>query len=278
MSRFCDKCGTKVDNEEKFCPKCGNKLNDEQIVNVQPIKQNGKSKNTLLKVIIGILLVIIIFFVASLGVYFYKNRLNSDEAAPQNATSSSQQASSDTSSANDTQNAKDNKSTDILKQANQILQDKNFKTTISAVSKLDDDGFLGCIEEKGAFTFVVYDKKDDVVATIDYDKNLLNLKNNKSGKMYNPLILNVRIVDDKAQRDNELGYWENNTHIFSIYSVYDVNDNGEIVPGMLTSASGKNPSHYQAYLNEQQNVNIINTALTHVDSLREDMNSRNIKY
>lgn len=50
--------------------------------------------------------------------------------------------------------------------ANEILRSKGFMGNISAVSKIDDNGFVGYINDEGV-AFVVYDKRDDVVSTVD---------------------------------------------------------------------------------------------------------------
>lgn len=61
-----------------------------------------------------------------------------------------------------------------------------------------------------------------------------------------------------------------------IYALYDVDSNNNIVPGMLNSAQGSNPSHYHDVLKEQKNVNLANIVLTHAESLNEDINKRGV--
>ena len=174
---------------------------------------------------------------------------------------------------------KNAQSEDVLTKANNVLQNKNSEYKLSAVSKIDEDGFFGIDTRKGVI-FVIYDKKDDIVASVGYDKKILNPKANKyktSDKDYMPLIFKMYIKnDDKNGGDKDLGTWTNETHIIPIYALYDVDSNNNIVPGMLNSAQGSNPSHYHDVLKEQKNVNLANIVLTHAESLNEDINKRGV--
>ena len=59
------------------------------------------------------------------------------------------------------------------KKANDILKNKNTNYKVSAVSTIDDNGFFGLMTGKG-LRFIIYDKKDDMIATIPFDKELLS--------------------------------------------------------------------------------------------------------
>lgn len=269
MAKYCKKCGKQLNDYQRFCPNCGARVSNDNM--------SSTEKNNTLKVIIGILIAIIIVG-AGAGFYYYHNtqkELADIKSSTQNANIVKQ--NTETVAAKKEPVQEKEVVEDDLTKANEILRSKGFMGNISAVSKIDDNGFVGYINDEGV-AFVVYDKRDDVVATVDFNKNVLDLRNNKTGNIYNSLILTVRIKDDKAMKDSNMGYWEDGKHNFSVFTLYDVNENNEIVPGKLTSGEGKKPSHYQGYLQEQQNVNIINMVLTYSDSLREDMQARHIKY
>ncbi len=137
---------------------------------------------------------------------------------------------------------------------------------------------MGIDTRKGVI-FVIYDKKDDILASVEYDKKILNPKANKYEKLddYMPLIFKMYIKNDnKNGGDKDLGTWIDETHIIPIYALYDVDSNNNIVPGMLHSAQGSKPSHYQDVLKEQKNVNLANIVLTHAESLNEDINKRGV--
>ena len=269
MAKFCGKCGAKIEDNETFCPTCGTKIREEvssvkKITTPQIVANRGKAsdlpKNNMKNIVIGVLLAVIVVG-AGAGIYYYKHVQNS---VAQTETTANTESSTSEQNATAQETVKDD-----LTQANEILKSKGYSYTVGAVSPINDAGFLGLITDKGR-AFVVYDKKDDVVAILDYKKELLNLKNKDL------IILMLHIKNDQANNDRKLGYWHDGIHTFPVYSLYKVDADGNIVPGMLYSAQGKNPSHYHGYLHEQQNVNIVNLALTSADSLKRDMDSRNI--
>ena len=269
MAKFCGKCGAKIEDNETFCPTCGTKIREEvssvkKMTTPQIVANKGKAsdlpKNNMKNIVIGVLLAAIVVG-AGAGIYYYKHVQNS---VAQTETTANTESSTSEQNATAQEPVKDD-----LTQANEILKSKGYSYTVGAVSPINDAGFLGLITDKGR-AFVVYDKKDDVVAILDYKKELLNLKNKDL------IILMLHIKNDQANNDRKLGYWHDGIHTFPVYSLYKVDADGNIVPGMLYSAQGKNPSHYHDYLHEQQNVNIVNLALTSADSLKQDMDSRNI--
>ncbi len=286
MAKFCGTCGAPIEDNATFCPKCGAKIREEtpSVENTDTFQSTdnestGNVLNSNMKnIIIGILLAVIVVG-AGAGVYYYKHIRNN--VASTNATTTNVTPTETTSKTESSDSTRDAASQEPIKddltQANEILKSKGYSDTVGAVSPINDAGFLGLITNKGR-AFVVYDKKDDVVAILDYKRELLNLRNNKWGNVYSPVILTLHIKNDQANNDRALGYWHNGIHTFSVYSLYDIDADGNIVPGMLTSAQGRNPSHYQAYLKEQQNVNIVNLALTSADSLKQDMDSKNIVF
>lgn len=274
----CPKCGAKLKAGANFCPKCGTKI--EASAENPSFKHNAQANdsdqsNRSLKIIIAILIAIIVVGTIS-GVYYHKTSQNNTNE-PIVTSSSSEIISSDTSSSSEEPKQIETKpvAKDNLTQAREILESKNFEFGIKAVSNITDDGFLAYTSTEGR-AFIVYDKIDDVITIIKFDKILLNIKN---GRSEDYILLTLYKERDTATRDSRMGYWQDDgKHIFSVWSGYKIDGNGNVIPGMLTSAEGKNPSHYQSYLNEPQNVNIVNIALTHADSLRQDMQARNIQY
>lgn len=166
----------------------------------------------------------------------------------------------------------------LLKEANDILANKGVAYKVSAVSNIDDAGFLGLATGKG-LVLIVYDKSTNTVATVNFDKTIFALRDNKSpnSNILNPLQFKLRIDNDNQNsKDKEAGIWSGTTHIIPIYALYEVDANNNIIPGALYTGSGENPGHYHSYLYEQQNVNLSNIVLTHADSLYADVNARKI--
>ena len=278
MSRFCGKCGAKLEDNEEFCHKCGAKqdFNENELRDIPKMTLNHKNssnENNSLKIIIGVLIAIIVIGAGG-GFYYYKTTQNNATVAE--SSSPSEVISSDTANSSEKQQPAETKPEvkDNLAQARDILESKNFGFGIIAVSNITDDGFLAYTTDEGV-AFIAYDKKDDVITPIKFDKKLLNIAN---GKKDDYIILTLYKSNDTANKDNNLGYWQAEKHIFPVFAAYKVDSNGNIEPGMLTSGRGENPRHLQEYLQEQENVNIVNLALTHADSLRQDMQARNIQY
>ncbi len=162
-----------------------------------------------------------------------------------------------------------------LQRANDVIKSKNLNYKLTAVSKFDDDGFFGVATGKGV-AYVIYDKKDDVIATVNYKNYLLNLKSIKSGDKYGPVKFTMQIDHDNAHKDDKLGNWSNSTHIIPIQAEYSFGANGDIVPGMLTSGISMSETNLNEILCEQQNVNLANLVLTHSASLKSDVDARKI--
>ena len=168
------------------------------------------------------------------------------------------------------------------KEAGTILNEKGINGTVSAVSAKEDDGFLALVKIDSNFFFAIYDAKDNIAALVPYDLKILNFRANATTyndgkKHYNPLIFNMEISNDnKNSRDKDLGVWNGPKHILPIYALFKVDDNDKVIPGMLNSGKGLNPSHYQGVLNETSNVNLANILLVHMDSLKRDIKGQNL--
>lgn len=269
VEKRCPNCHAIIKDEAVFCPKCGAKIQETSSTFGGEVNgsrsTNGKANRNLRRrdmknVVIGILLAVIIVGAGS-GIYYYKN---SQDNAVQT------ESATDTKAPDTKQNAATSKPVkDELAQANEILQNNGYSYRMIAVSQISDAGFFGLINDGGR-EFLVYDKKDNVVATMRYQQNLLNLKNDSY------VILMLYIKNDRAYKDRNNGYWDEGIHTLPVYALYKRDTGGNVVPGMLYSGAGKKPSHYHNTLKEQQNVNLANLALTSADSLKQDMMSRNI--
>ena len=189
-----------------------------------------------------------------------------DNTANSNDEETSEQVSSDNSNAS-------NQDDTALNQANDILKNKNTQFKLGAVSKIDDDGFFGILDNGVAF--VVYDKKDDIVAHVGYSKDLLDPKNNSNSKD-KPLRFNMEIINDNpASKDKQAGSWSGTNHIIPV-QVYTKEDNGKLVPLGIYTNDASQTDKFDKYLYDQQNVNIITTILNHADSLNSDIQARKI--
>ena len=162
------------------------------------------------------------------------------------------------------------------KALNAVYDDIGKAGKALAVSPIDDKGYLALVQKDSSYYFVVRDAADKTTAWVSYDSKIYNFKPASSKKTYSPVIFNMDIANDAKDQDQQLGTWQDNHHIIPIYALYDIDGNGTVVPGMLTSGAGLKPSHYQAPLKEMKNVNLANVLLTHMDGLKQDVKDRNV--
>lgn len=139
------------------------------------------------------------------------------------------------------------------------------------------DGSLSIIESANGKRMFLIDNKNNQVAFVKLTPAVYNfVENNQAKQNPSPVIFDVTILNDKRDNDKELGIWNERDHTFGIYAQYKFDGNGNVVPGMLTSGAGAKPSHYQAYLNEQKNVDLANLFLTEMQALHVDANRKGL--
>ena len=264
MSKFCFKCGTPVNDSEKFCLKCGTKLENPPKMQIQVNANNHDHK---MKIIIAIVIVVVIV-VGSGIVYFLYQKHEKDTQVTTNTNTLVE-----TAKAIDDTYQQQKQDDENLKKANDILKNKNTNYKVSAVSTIDDNGFFGLMTGKG-LRFIIYDKKDDMIATIPFDKELLNPK--KYANTDRALYFNMSVeYDNVNSKDKKAGYWNGSTHTIPI-EIYSEEKDGVLSPLGIMTYYGNNKGKYDEYLYEMQNVNLANLVILHGDSLRVDITNRNI--
>lgn len=276
MSKFCFKCGTLVNDGEKFCPKCGTNLGVSTSPQIQPNVNkninsnninNNNSDNNKMKIVIAIAIVVVIVVGSGLGYFLYqKHEKDTQINTNTNTLVKTAKATDDTYQ----QQKQDDEN---LKKANDILKNKNTNYKVSAVSTIDDNGFFGLMTGKG-LRFVIYDKKDDMIATIPFDKELLNPK--KYANTDRALYFDMSVeYDNVNSKDKKAGYWSGSTHTIPI-EIYSEEKDGVLSPLGIMTYYGNNKGKYDEYLYEMQNVNLANLVILHGDGLRVDITNRNI--
>lgn len=276
MSKFCFKCGTPVNDGEKFCPKCGTNLGVSTSPQIQPNVNkninsnninNNNSNNNKMKIIIAIAIVVVIIVGSGLGYFLYQKHEKDTQVNTNTNTLV------ETAKGTDDTYQQQKQDEENLKKANDILKNKNTNYKVSAVSTIDDNGFFGLMTGKG-LRFIIYDKKDDMIATIPFDKELLNPK--KYANTDRALYFNMSVeYDNVNSKDKKAGYWSSSTHIIPI-EIYSEEKDGVLSPLGIMTYYGNNKGKYDEYLYEMQNVNLANLVILHGDSLRVDITNRNI--
>ena len=90
-------------------------------------------------------------------------------------------------------------------------------------------------------------------------------------------IFTVFIPNEKrGDIDDNLGTWSNGGHSIPIYALFKVDTKSDkVITDAIYSGSGTvNPSHYHSDVHNEKYIHIVNTVITHIDSLRLDMKLR----
>ena len=220
-----------------------------------------------MKIIIAIAIVVVIVVGSGLGYFLYQKHEKDTQVNTNTNTLV------ETAKATDDTYQQQKQDDENLKKANDILKNKNTNYKVSAVSTIDDNGFFGLMTGKG-LRFIIYDKKDNMIATIPFDKELLNPK--KYANTDRALYFDMSVeYDNVNSKDKKAGYWSGSTHIIPI-EIYSEEKDGVLSPLGIMTYYGNNKGKYDEYLYEMQNVNLANLVILHGDSLRVDITNRNI--
>lgn len=181
-----------------------------------------------------------------------------------------------------------------LDEVKSILSKKNITSEIVATSAIDDTGFLALVKNNKIYSFIVYDKKDDKIAEVLVPSQLtddsmymrtdiLNFRATDSkdskGKTIYPIVAFTMAIDpdNRSSADSKLGIWWHDRHSIRINMAFSVDENDKVVPKMIKSARGTVAGRFfPDALKDQVNVNLANSVITHLDSLKIDVIKRDI--
>ena len=90
----------------------------------------------------------------------------------------------------------------------------------------------------------------------------------------------MTVKNDIRNEDAVLGEWDGGDHLFMIYYLYTLDNNGNVkVDGNTSSATGSvEASHYQVYLKSKRTVNIANTIVMHLPGLKRHMEEKGVEF
>lgn len=279
MSKFCKKCGAELKADAVFCPKCGSSQNvpasNMQIVNNPVISGvNNSNDSNKENVVIGVLAAVAIL----VGVFFICFHGSIDEIKESlhigNVQKTMIQSDSSLSESSNSQSTPIAPANPAVTKAEQELKQKGVQGTVLASSVGHDrNGYLSLVKtNNNQYQIVTYDTKNNRVGITPYDRNILYFTNKKpQGNGKETVIFNITILNDVTDRDSSSGAWESGNHNLPVYADYKFDAAGNLIPGMLTTGAGAKPSHYQAYFNEQRNVDTINLFLTEMMALQKDI-------
>lgn len=134
------------------------------------------------------------------------------------------------------------------------------------------------MKSDGEMSFMVATKGVQAVGLVPYKREIYDfyLNKNENGN-YSPLI-SVMVLprQERGQADDDLGEWRDDIHILPFYAVFDVRDGQVICEKPFSSASGLNPSHYQAPIKNSYHEKLIEIFLTHMPRLHEDVAAKGV--
>lgn len=283
MAKFCMRCGAALEENIKFCKKCGTPVDgtsknmvDRQAVSdvssgiasarqakTAPIKSQGSGNWP-----IAVLAIVIVFLCGGIGYYYYHSQQSQVAATVietgtekgKDDNKSSGASGADKGKDEQTGNSADKNST-LEKAAAELMEygiggNFNFVSTTYGHS---NEGFIA-VTDSGLVAVV--DRKNHRAGIVRPRMNLKKFQEQAKEKYPQPMIIDCTFDNEVRGDDGTAGYWKGSTHFMSIYAQYKFDKAGNIVPGMLTTGRGENPSHFQEVLYETRNVDFANLFLT----------------
>ncbi len=288
MAKFCMKCGASLEENVKFCKACGTPVGDvarkdasEQTIRMAPprvepsrsaVAPTRRSGNSSTGVIVAVALVI-----AALcggGGYYYYQSHHTVATDTESSSKDKKGGSENTSSSAE----KDDKSKEEQSKVGSTSQNSAMDKAKSEMAEYgikgeftttsyghSQDGFIA-VDSTGQV--VVIDRKNHRAGMVKPRMSLAEFQRQRNEKVPMPMIMDCTFTGDAKDNDATAGYWKGTTHYMTIYADYSFDGKGNIVPGMLTTARGEHPSHYQEVLYEVRNVDFANLFLTEAIGLK----------
>ncbi|MCR5175761.1 MAG: zinc ribbon domain-containing protein [Anaerovibrio sp.] len=281
MSKFCKKCGAELKDDAGFCPKCGTSQNvmagNGGVVrnSVSGSTGNGNKDTVIIAAVAAVVILLGVFFI------FFHGSIDEVKETLHigTAQATSTQAEPEAVNPNAAQPAQPTPSNPAISRAEQELRQKGVQGTVLASSVgHSGNGYLSLVNNNGQYHIVTYDTKNGRVGVTPYDRKTLYFTDNKpSGGSNAIVIFNINVLNDVSDKDNGAGVWESGNHNIPVYAFYKFDGSGNVVPGMLNTGKGVNPSHYHGYFYEPRNVDTINLFLTEMQALQKNIADNNVR-
>ena len=284
MAKFCMKCGAGLEDNVKFCKVCGTPVGDvarkdtsEQTIRMDPpriepssapIRKSGNSRTG------GIVaMALVIAALCGGGYYYYQSHRTvatdtvSDSKDKKGASENiSSSAEKDDKSKEGQSKADSTSQNSTMDKAKAEMAEYGIKGEFTATSYgHSPEGFIAM---DNAGQVVVIDRKNHRVGMVKPRMSLTEFQRQRNEKVPSPMLMDCTFTGDAKDGDSKAGYWRGTTHYMTIYALYKFDGNGNLVPGMLTTAQGEHPSHYQDVLYEMKNVDFANLFLTEAIGLK----------
>ena len=139
---------------------------------------------------------------------------------------------------------------------------------ITSLSKGAGDGSGICLIRTAGRDdrYLIYNAADGITAVVAGGAGVNQIKNNRDGQYAASFLLDI--YNAPRSHDAAAGVWKGTMHRMPLLVKYEVK-NGEVIPGMITTANGTESSaQCTEVLYETRNVTTINLLLTEMRSLR----------
>lgn len=134
---------------------------------------------------------------------------------------------------------------------------------ILALVKAKDNGSLG---------FAMLDISAKSIAFVNYSRELYDFYSKE-----NPIVFGLMLPDQKrGELDDNLGLWKENFHIMPVYAAFKVTNGQVICQKPFHSASSPQAASYQEEIKNPMHVRLIETLLTHMPRLHEQVQAKGI--
>ncbi len=268
MGDFCQFCGQELRGNGKFCSRCGKAAKKDSLG--ATVLDGVK---TILKrriIVYFCVLLPAMLLIGFIGSFFFSKSDANNSVQPNTVLSTQDKAKQGNTAAAA-------KETPIY-EAQKALEKSGILGTVLATSKgkNSDKGFLSIVRKDGENSFIISDQANKQIAHVPFSVSLYNFPTNHKSKPIPPIIFPMTIFNDHHDRDEKDGIWHGAHHLIPIYASYSFNEAGDVIPGMITTGWGENPSHYQGHLMEQKNVDLVNLFLSEMNALRRNVTTNQI--
>lgn len=130
----------------------------------------------------------------------------------------------------------------------------------------------------GEIYFVVTETSSQTLAFMQYSRQLYDFYLNKNADgTFLPLIFRMALpAQERGQLDDDLGDWKENVHVVPVYALFDVANGQVVCEKPFHSATGLEPSHYQADIQNPNHTRLVEIFMTHMPLLHERIDAAGI--
>ena len=129
----------------------------------------------------------------------------------------------------------------------------------------------------GQLFFMLIEAETKSFALVPFEEKIYNFYLNKTNGGYSPAIFLMMTSRQNDTSDDALGMWNDDMHVIPVYALFNVQD-GQIICERFCSGEGSvTPSHYHSDIKNPVHIKLIETLLTKMPLLHEDVQAKGIQ-